>query len=115
MLSPPPASIATQATPTAGIGSSITDTATVSGGAAPAPAPTGTVTFTVFGPDDPTCAGAPAFTSADRPLAGGPPPTASSDPFTPTAAGTYNWVAVYNGDALYSPVTSPCGAPTSHR
>ena len=55
---------------------------------------TGTVTFFLFGPDNPTCAGAPVFTSANRPIARG---TATSEPFTPTAAGTYNWVAVYSG------------------
>ena len=105
------ASIATSATPTVTIGSPITDTATVTGAAAPAPTPTGTVTFTLFGPDNPTCTGAPIFTSAARPLAGGPPPTATSEPFTPTAPGTYNWVAVYSGDANYPAATSPCGAP----
>ncbi len=105
------ATIATQATPTVTIGSPISDTATVTGAPAPAPAPTGTVTFTVFGPNDATCAGPAVFTSANRPLSGGPPPTATSDPFTPTAPGDYRWVAVYSGDANYPSVTSPCNAP----
>ena len=107
----PPASIVTSATPTVTIGSPISDTATVTGGPAPAPAPTGTVTFTLFGPNDANCTGAVIFTSADRPLTGGPPPTATSDPFTPTATGTYRWIATYNGDPVYLPVTSPCNAP----
>ncbi|MCA1684144.1 MAG: Ig-like domain repeat protein, partial [Actinobacteria bacterium] len=111
VLPPPAASIATQATPTATIGSSVTDTATVTGGPSPAPMPTGTVTFTLYGPDDPTCAAAPVFTSAGRPLAGGPPPTTGSDPFTPSAVGTYNWVATYSGDANYASVTTLCGDP----
>ncbi len=105
------AAITTSATTPVTIGSPISDTATVTGGAPPAAPPTGTVTFTLFGPDDPTCAGPAIFTSADRPLAGGPPPTATSEEFTPTAVGTYNWVAVYSGDANYPPATSPCGAP----
>ena len=111
VLPPSPPVIITQATPSVGLGGPIVDTATVAGGPAPAPVPTGTVTFTAFGPGNATCTGAPAFTSSARPLAGGPPPTASSSPFTPTAPGTYRWVAVYSGDATYAGVTSPCGAP----
>ena len=104
------ATIATQATSTATLGSAISDTATVTG--APAAAvPTGTVTFTLFGPGNPTCTGAPIFTSGTQPLAGGPPPTANSGLFTPSTPGSYNWVAVYSGDANYASVTSPCGAP----
>jgi hypothetical protein len=103
--------IATSATPTVPLGTPISDTATVTGGAAPAPPPTGTVVFTLFGPANPTCTGAPIFTSGAQPLAGGPPPTASSGPFTTTAVGTYTWVAVYSGDVNYTSVTSPCGAP----
>ena len=102
--------IVTQATPTVPFGGAVSDTATVTGAPAPAPAPTGTVTFTLFGPDNATCAGAPIFTSANRPLSGGPPPTATSDPFTPTAAGSYRWIATYSGDANYATVTSACNA-----
>ena len=104
------ATIVTSATPTVPLGTAISDTATVTGGPAPAPTPTGTVVFTLFGPGDPTCTGAPIFTSAAIPLAGGPPPTANSGPFTPTAPGSYQWVAAYSGDVAYDPVTSPCGA-----
>jgi hypothetical protein len=35
---------------------------------------------------------------------------ASSGNVTAGAAGTYNWVATYNGDANNGPVTSPCGS-----
>ncbi len=108
VVNPAVATIATQATPTVTIGGSITDTATVTGAPAPAPAPTGTVTFTAFGPDNATCAGAPIFTSVNRPLAGGPPPTATSAPFTPPAPGTYRWIASYSGDTNYGAVTSAC-------
>ena len=79
----PVATIATQATPDVTVGDAISDTATVTGGAAPAPAPTGTVTFTLFGPDDTICATIPIFTGSAQPLAGGPPPTATSENFTP--------------------------------
>ncbi|MCA1683558.1 MAG: Ig-like domain repeat protein, partial [Actinobacteria bacterium] len=111
VVRPGAVSIITAATGPVTLGLPISDTATVTGDVAPAPAPTGTVTFTLFGPGNPTCTGTPIFTSADRPLGGGPPPTALSADFTPTAAGTYNWVAVYSGDANYPVATSPCGAP----
>ena len=56
-------------TPSAGgpVGTSISDTATVSGGFNP----TGTVTFQLFAPGDTTCTGTPVFTSTN-PLSGGP-------------------------------------------
>src|SRR5439155_899823 len=110
VVTAPVATIATQATPSVTIGGPTSDTATVTGAAAPAPAPTGTVVFTLFGPNNATCTGAPIFTSAAQPLAGGPPPTATSSPFTPTAVGTYRWVAAYSGDANYPSATSPCNA-----
>ena len=40
-------------------GGTITDTATLSGGVNP----TGTITFTLFGPNNPTCTGPAIFTS----------------------------------------------------
>ena len=36
-----------------------------------------------------------------QPLAGGPPPTATSGPLHPTATGTYRWIAAYSGDVNY--------------
>ena len=87
--------IITQITPTATPGQAISDTATVFGPPA-GPARTGTVTFSVFGPNDDTCSGAPIFVSAAQlltpagPLAPPPPrspsrrrwraPTAGSPP-----------------------------------
>ena len=49
----------------------------------------------------------PIATLANRPLAG---VTATSGDVVAAAAGTYNWVAVYNGDANNAPATSPCGS-----
>jgi hypothetical protein len=86
------------------VATAIRDTATVSD----AFMPTGTITFELFGPDDDTCAGNPVFTSADHAL-GGTPPRASSDSFTPTAVGTYNWVATYSGDTNNATAGSACG------
>jgi len=82
-------------------GGSVSDSATVTGGASP----TGNVTFTLFGPGDITCS-TPISTTTGT-LSGG---TASSGNVTVGAAGTYNWVATYNGDANNRPVSSPCGS-----
>jgi hypothetical protein len=82
-------------------GGNISDSATVIGGASP----TGTVDFKLFGPGDNNCA-TPIATRTGT-LSGG---TATSGNVTAGGAGTYNWVATYNGDAHNAPVTSPCGS-----
>ncbi len=104
--------IVTQASGPVPAGQPITDTATLSGGVAtpPAAGPTGTITFTLFGPNDPTCANASIFTDTVQVTNGNGNYT--SGPFVPPAAGSYNWVAVYSGDANNASVTSPCGAPS---
>jgi hypothetical protein len=93
-----PSSIETvPSTPAAGqpAGTPVTDEATVT-----APAgitPTGTVTFRLYGPKNAACTGSPAFVSNAIPLPGGAAFTVTSaPPFTPTAAGTYRWVATFN-------------------
>ena len=93
-------------TPSAGgvVGTSISDTATVTGGFIP----TGTVTFELFPPTDATCAGTPVFTSPNSPLSGGS--ATSAPPFATTAVGAYHWVAIYNGDANNTTVRSDCAA-----
>ncbi len=95
--------IVTTASPSVLAGSPITDTATLSGGAAP----TGTIVFTIFGPANPTCTGAPIFTSTITVAGNG---NYTSAPFSPTAAGTYNFAAAYSGDANNNAVMSACGA-----
>ena len=57
----PSPSIATNATASATVGDAVSDTATLSGGFNAS----GTITFDVYGPDDPTCSGAPAFTDTE--------------------------------------------------
>ena len=84
------------------VGGNISDSATVIGGSSP----TGSVTFRLYGPGDDTCTTAIA-TLADRPLVGA---TATSGDVVAATAGTYNWVAVYNGDGANAPATSPCGS-----
>jgi hypothetical protein len=97
--------IATQvSSATVALGSAINDTATVTGFVG---VPTGTVTFDLYGPNNPTCLGSPAFTST---VAIAPNGTATSASFTPTVAGTYRFIADYNGDANNSPVFGVCNA-----
>jgi hypothetical protein len=96
-------SIATTASGPVQLGGQLTDTATVAGLVSPAG---GTVDFRLYGPDDTTCAGAPVFESLGRPVASDG--TATSEPFAPTAAGTYRWRAFYSGDANNLPVAGAC-------
>ncbi len=62
------------------MGGNISDTATVAGGVNP----TGTMTFTAYGPNDPTCVGTPAFSSTTTVTGNGAYPSAS---FTTALAG----------------------------
>lgn len=101
---PPPLTISTTPSGNGAAGGTISDSATVSGGLSPS----GNVTFKLFGPGNPTCAGTP-FAMTTGTLTGG---TASSGNVTTGGAGTYNWVATYNGDANNASVTSPCGSET---
>ncbi|MDQ4132679.1 MAG: Ig-like domain-containing protein [Actinomycetota bacterium] len=106
--------IVTRATPSKPLGNPISDFATVTG-VSNGPVITGTVTFTLYGPNDASCSGAPAFTSTE-PVANivpsePPQAIAFTQPFTPTALGTYRWVATYSGDANYSAATSACNSP----
>lgn len=102
VIAPNQPTITTDATadpPTgAPLGTAISDTATLSGTAADPDASVadGTITFSLYGPNDATCANPAIFTSVKNVAGDGP---YVSDEFTPTAAGTYRWIAVYSGDA----------------
>jgi hypothetical protein len=104
---PVPVTLTTQASPRVPLGGPISDTATLGGGNNP----TGTIAFDLFGPDNATCSGAPVFTST-KPVAGAG--TYTSDPFTPTAPGTYRWVARYSGDVNNLAATTGCNDPAEH-
>ncbi len=89
--------------------STATDRATVTrvlpGGANP----TGTVTFQLIQNPNADCT---AGTVVSGPTAVAINPAtgaADSPPSGPLAAGTYNWVATYSGDANYAPITVPVG------
>jgi hypothetical protein len=84
-------------------GTTIFDTVKIEGGVAPS----GTVTFSLYGPSDPTCSDAAIFTSTTALGAGG---AAKSTSFSGTTqAGTYNWIAVYSGDATNVSSNDKCG------
>ena len=91
-----------QTAPEATLGAPIAATATLAGGAAP----TGTITFELFGPGDAGCATPIASSTAS--VAGNGSYT--SAPHTPSAPGTYRWIARYGGDAANAPAATACAA-----
>lgn len=95
--------LSTVSSPSVALGGAISDTATLSGGAAP----TGTITFNLYAPSDATCTAAPVFTSI-VPVSGNGSYTSAS--FTSAAIGTYRWIANYGGDSNNLPTTNVCNA-----
>ena len=100
--------LSTTATPsTAAVGQPVRDVAHLGGGIDP----TGTITFRLFGPNDPACTGAPVQTVSTAVNGAG---DYTSPPITPTATGTYLWRASYSGDGNNPnniPLLAACGAP----
>jgi hypothetical protein len=68
---------------------------------------TGTLTFRLYGPNDPTCSRAPVF-QTQRTVSGNG--AYRSADFTPKAAGTYRWRASYGGDFRNKAVAGACNA-----
>lgn len=97
-------SIVTTASPGVQLNLTVTDSAVVSGRINPIPG--ATVTFNFYGVADLTCTAGAIFSSTVAIKADG---TATSAPYAPAAAGTYRWVATYNGDANNAPVSGACG------
>ena len=117
--------IATQADASSPLGSTINDTATISGGYFPSGGPAvGTVTFKLYGPfaSDATI----TSTSCVDPATGvtgnrvfmdtvnatrtnDTTASATSGNYTPTAAGKYAWVASYSGNADNGAASGTCG------
>jgi hypothetical protein len=82
--------------------STVTDTATLTGGNNP----TGSVTFKLYGPSAAAaCTGTAVFTDTEK-VSGG---AATSAPYTPTQAGTYWWTAGYGGDSANTTAATKCG------
>ena len=89
-------------------GAVVHDEATVTktaGTPASVPAPTGTVTFTLYGSG--SCTGTVVATDANKPLNGSGVAT-SADFTTPTAGGSFSYLAHYNGDANYPAKNAAC-------
>jgi hypothetical protein len=82
------------------LGGTISDTATLGG----TYSGTGTITFSLYGPTDASC-GAAIFTTT-KPVVGNGGYTSAT--FTPTAAGTYRWIASYGGDLNNNAVSGTC-------
>ncbi len=109
-------SLSAQASPGfLGLGSGFVDTATLTptGGGPP---PTGTISFSVYGPTDPGCAGPKVFNSTNTvtslPSLSGAYATPSSG-LTPPNVGTYRVIATYSGDASYPSLATSCGDPAN--
>jgi hypothetical protein len=100
--------LSTQATASVAIGGQISDTATLSGGTNP----TGTITFNAYAPGDTTCTGPVAF--ADSAIVAGNGDYTTNPVFTPTAVGTYRWIASYSGDADNAAVSGACNDTDEH-
>ncbi|MGD0247384.1 MAG: hypothetical protein ABSB59_44660 [Streptosporangiaceae bacterium] len=95
--------IATTPSPGGPVGSTVRDTARLSGGSSP----TGTIEFKLYGPSAPaSCSGTAVFDKTVRVAGNG---NYSSPSFTPTKAGTYWWTASYGGDPGNTPAASGCG------
>ncbi|HKY74529.1 MAG TPA: Ig-like domain-containing protein [Acidimicrobiia bacterium] len=86
------------------------DSATV--GASAGGTPTGTVTFNLYGPGDPTCAGTPAYSETVNLVSGTASTNNTSFAVAAATAGQYRWSSSYSGDANHDPSSSPCGVET---
>jgi hypothetical protein len=100
VVSPASPSLSTTASAPVTVGQAIGDTAVLSGGVSP----TGTITWKVYAAGT-NCATA-LFTSSAVSVSGDG--SYSSPSYTPSAAGTYQWVASYSGDANNTAFTSAC-------
>jgi hypothetical protein len=85
-------------------GTTVTDTATVSGG----DNPTGTITFSLYGPS--TTAGCSTVVDTEQVTVTGDGNYTTPAGDTPALAGTYWWTASYSGDTDNTAVTTSCGA-----
>src|SRR3989441_166010 len=98
--------LTTSATATATAGQTIQDMATLAGGVNPG----GTITFTLYGPFDPTadpgtCTNGTAAGSATVTGNG----TYPSSAVTVNEGGAYRWIASYSGDPNNNAVSTSCG------
>jgi hypothetical protein len=98
-------SITSTASGSRSVGLQVFDTVNLSNGVNP----TGTLTFNLFGPDNATCTGTPAFTSTVPVTANG---AIDSAHFTTTTPGVFRWVVSYSGDTNNNPAgPTSCSDP----
>ena len=97
--------ITTHAGPETHVQGSVFDQATLTTVVGGSPTATGTITFRLFGPNQSTCGGALVFMSTVTVNGDG---TYTSASFTPTAPGTYRWIANYSGDSAHNPIAGMC-------
>jgi hypothetical protein len=90
--------LATSANQTVTIGSTVSDTATLSGGYLVS----GTVTFRLY--SDAQCTTLVYTSDAETVVAGSAGPVS----FTPTTPGTYRWIATYSGDVNNNGTSGSC-------
>jgi uncharacterized repeat protein (TIGR01451 family) len=100
-VTPEVPTFSTTASPGGPVGTAITDTAHLGSTSTP----TGSITFELFGPNDPNCTELVADETVPVTRAG----NYTSPPVTPTDAGTYRWVATYSGDPTHTPAATGCG------
>ena len=86
-----------------GSGAALTDSANLEGGYIP----TGTITFYLFAPNTTPVTGYGNSVYSQQVNVNGNGIYSISPGYMPTSTGTYQWVAVYSGDADNSSVTSP--------
>ncbi|HEX8095680.1 prealbumin-like fold domain-containing protein, partial [Jatrophihabitans sp.] len=68
----------------------------------------GTITMSLYGPGDTTCAGTPALTQTVTVSGNGSYPTTNTS-FIASTEGTWRWASSYSGDTLNLGATSSCG------
>ena len=71
---------------------------------------TGDLTFSLYGPNDATCTGTPAFTQTITDIGDVATHTTNSYDVPASAEGTYRWVVSYSGDDSNAAGVSACGA-----
>jgi hypothetical protein len=120
-ITPRTPTLATTAGPDVNLGSTVSDTATLSG-TVPKPGTTsgvtdainpatagaaagGTITFKLYGPSDTSC-GNLVYTSPTVAVSGNNDYSTPNPQFQPTAPGNYHWVAEYSGDSPNTNATS---------
>jgi hypothetical protein len=94
-ITPVVPNFSTTASYLAGVGMPVYDIAHLSGGIAPG----GAITFTLYGPKEPSCSRPPAFTAIAAVTGNG---DYRSSSFIAPRPGTYHWVVTYSGDARNS-------------